>query len=159
MKKIVAFIALVSIGFALVAQDAPKTLKPNYRKIARVMKVADGPYFGDSLVAWMERGDRDLDVDQWRCLYYGTDRYSVADAQRRFKLISSRMGLHSPKLQAVKRELNGLQDAVWSTGNGTKKKPLYVRSREDAEAIAMGYTEVLWFRMRKGKKFSVAPQP
>ena len=157
MKKIVLIIALMATVMGAAAQEASRTLKPNYKKIARAMQKTGSPYHHDTLMLHYQEGGYGMDIDQWRCLYYGCAEVSLADAERRLQLVGSRFGMQSAQAQTVRQQVNGLTDGIWSTGNGTRRKPLYVQSREEATLAARGYTEPLWFRLRKGKKFCISP--
>ena len=92
-----------------------------------------------------------------RCLYYGGD-LSLHDVWQRYQLSSGRFGRQSRQASKAWTQYQMMTTAVWSTGDGSKRKPLYVRSREDAEVAIMGYDTALWFKMKGKRKFSVAPR-
>ena len=140
------------------AQDNGATMKPNYRKIARVVQSPSSPYFLDSLLARFGRGDTSLTVDDMRCIYYSSSNNSLNDAFRVYTLRSGRFGLQSRQANDAWWRYQMPTTAVWSTGDGTKRKPLHVTSREDAKTAVMGYDTPLWFKIKGKRKFSVAPQ-
>ena len=158
MKKILFIIALIATLFPAMAQDNGRTLKPNYRKIARVVAQPSSPYFIDSLTARFGRCDATLNVDDLRCLYYGGD-VSLSSVWQRYQALSSRFGRQSKQAGRVWTQYQMLTTAVWSTGDGSKRKPLHIRSREDAQLAVMGYDTPLWFKIKGKRKFSVTPQP
>ena len=140
------------------AQDGGATMKPNYRKIARVVKSPASPYFLDSLEVRFSRCDTTLTVDDLRCLYFGGGEVSLSDAWQRYQLLFSRFGRHGGKANDAWWQYQMLLTAVWSTGDGSKRKPLHVRSRADAELAAMGYDMPLWFKIKGHRKFIVTSQ-
>jgi hypothetical protein len=157
MKKILLAIALIAFVLPVMAQDNGRTLKPNYRKIAKVVAQPSSPYFLDSLLSRFSRCDNTMTVDDLRCLYYGGD-LSLHDVWQRYQLSSGRFGRQSRQASKAWTQYQMMTTAVWSTGDGSKRKPLYVRSREDAEVAIMGYDTALWFKMKGKRKFSVAPR-
>lgn len=158
MKRTIVIISLLIACCAAAAQDGGATLKPNYRMIARVVKSPLSPYFLDSLLARFDRCDTSLTVDDLRCLYFSFANMSLNDAFRVYTLRSGRFGHQSRQANDAWWRYQMLTTAVWSTGDGTKRKPLHVVSREDAETAAMGYDTPLWFKIKGERKFSVAPQ-
>lgn len=158
MKRIIVIISLLIACCAATAQDNGITLKPNYRKIARVVKSPASPYFLDSLEARFDRCDTTLTVDHLRCLYFASGDKNLSNAYRVYKLRSGRFGRQAAQVNTVWTQYQMLTTAVWSTGDGTKRKPLHVVSREDAETAAMGYDTPLWFKIKGKRKFSVAPR-
>lgn len=159
MKKIVVLMSLLLVVFcAFSQQDAGQTMKPNFRKIARVTRNASSPYYAGTLAMRFQSCDTSLSVDDMRCLYFGGNGLSLSDSFQQYLLLSGRWGRQSRQANDAWTRYQLLTTAVWSTGNGTKRKPLYVMSKEDAEQIALGYDDVLWFKMKGKKKFSVVPQ-
>ncbi len=152
MKRIIAIISLLIVCCAAVAQENGATLKPNYRKIARVVKSPSSPFFLDSLQARFDRCDTSLTVDDLRCLYFGGGDVSLRAAWQRYHLLFSRFG-HRGKANDAWWQYQMLLTAVWSTGDGSKQSPLHVRSRDDAEQAATGYDTVLWFKIKGQRKF------
>ena len=149
---------LTTIAFCSLAQDAGRTLKPNYRKIARVVATPASPYFLDSLDARYWRLDTSLTVDDLRCFYYGGGDDGLARAWQRYVMVASRMGRQSRQAGDAWMRYQWLTTAVWSTGDGGKRHPLHVTSVEDAQQAALGFEEVLWFKIKGKRKFSVAPR-
>lgn len=140
------------------AQDNGRTLKPNYRKIARVVKSPSSPYYLDSLMARFDRCDTTLTVDDLRCLYYGgaasmlTASHKALDAAvLRFGMVSRRAGIMWWRYQM-------LTTAVWSTGDGSKRNPLYVTGRDDALWVATDFGAPLWFKIKGKRKFCASPK-
>lgn len=158
MRKTIAIIGLLIVCCVATAQDNGATLKPNYRKIARVVQSPSSPYFLDSLMARFDCCDTSLTVDDLRCLYFGGGDVSLHNAWRRYQLLLSRFGRHGGKANDAWSQYQMLLTAIWSTGDGTKRKPLHVASREDVELTAMGYDTPLWFKIKGKRKFSVAPR-
>lgn len=158
MRRFFLYILLLLTVMPALAQDNGRTLKPNYRKIARVVKSPSSPYFLDSLVARFDRCDTTLTVDDMRCIYYGCSVVTLGEAYRVYGRRSSRFGRQSPQANAAWTQYQMLVTAIWSSGDGTKRKPLHVASREDAETAAMGYDTPLWFKIKGKRRFSVAPQ-
>lgn len=158
MRRLIVAIVILLAPCLAVAQDNGVTLKPNYRKIARVVKSPTSPYFLDSLEARFDRCDTSLTVDDLRCLYFSSSDKTLSNAYRVYKLRSSRFGRNAAQVNTVWTQYQMLTTAVWSTGDGSKSKPLHVVSREDAELAAMGYDTPLWFKIKGKRKFSVAPQ-
>lgn len=113
------------------AQENGATLKPNYRKIARVVKSPKSPYFLDSLQARFDRCDTTMTVDDLRCLYFGGGEVSLRDAWHRYQLLLGRFGRHGGKANDAWWQYQMLLTAVWSTGDGSKENPLYVKDYED----------------------------
>lgn len=142
----------------ITAQDNGLTLRPNYRKIARVVKAPDSPYYMDSLEARFCRCDTNMTVDHFRCLYYGDTLYGIVNAASNYENKCRRFGRMSRQANDAWWQYQMLLTAVWSTGNGTKRKPLHVTCLEDATYVAMGYDTPLWFNIKGKRKFSVAPQ-
>ncbi len=158
MRKLFVIICFLAVSCAALAQDGGRTLKPNYRKIARVVKSPASPYFLDSLEARFSRGDTSLTVDDLRCLYYGSSDMTLGNAFRIYSLRAGRFGRQSRQANEAWWHYQMLTTAVWSTGDGSRRKPLHVASREDAEVAAMGYDAPLWFKIKGKRKFSVAPR-
>ena len=158
MKRLFFLIGLVSLMFCSFAQDAARTMKPNYRKIARVVASQNSPYFLDSLQSRYERLDTSLTVDDLRCLYYGGRNMSVSDTWQRYMLLVGRWGQNSRQAGDAWIRYQWLTSAVWSTGDGSRRRPLHVGSVEDAKQVALGYDEVMWFKIKGKRKFSVVPQ-
>lgn len=140
------------------AQDTGRTLKPNYRKIARVVKSPSSPYFLDSLKARFDRCDTSLTVDDMRCIYYSRAVTTLRDAYGIYGMKSSRFGRQSPQANAAWTQYQMLVTAIWSTGDGTKRNPLHVICAEDAWFASMGYDTPLWFKIKGIRKFYVDPQ-
>ncbi len=133
-------------------------MKPNYRKIARVVKSPSSPYFLDSLEARFMRCDTSLTVDDLRCIYFGSSDKKLSNSYRVYSLRAGRFGRQSRQANEAWLYYQMLTTAVWSTGDGSKRKPLHVVSREDAETVAKGYDTPLWFKIKGKRKFSVVPQ-
>ena len=100
MRKLIVIIGLLIMSCTIMAQDNGRTLKPNYRKIARVVKSPSSPYYLDSLEERFSRCDTTLTVDDLRCLYYGgtanmlTASHKALDAAvLRFGMASRRAGI------------------------------------------------------------------
>lgn len=140
------------------AQDNGRTLKPNYRKIAQVVKSPASPYFLDSLIARFDRCDTSLTVDDMRCIYYSGTVTTLKEAYGVYEIKMSRFGRQSPRANAAWTRYQMLVTAIWSTGDGSKHKPLHVICVEDATYASMGYDTTLWFKIKGKRKFSVAPQ-
>lgn len=158
-KSIVLLLSM-AMAAAAVAQEAGPTLKPNYRKIARVVARPSSPFFADSLEARFARCDTSLTIDHFRCLYYSTaDSLALTHAHQRYLLLASRLGSGHRRVGEAWWRYQMLTSAVWSTGNGLKSKPLHVRSEADARVAAEGYDDLLWFKIRCRKKFPVQGKP
>ena len=138
------------------AQDNGRTLKPNYSKIARVVKSPGSPFFLDSLEARFCRCDTALTVDDLRCFYFGGGA-TLEEVYRKYGLLSTRFGRQSPQTNTAWTQYQMLVTAIWSTGDGSKRKPLHVVCPEDARCAALGYDSPLWFKIKGERKFSVAP--
>ena len=138
------------------AQENGATLKPNYRKIARVVKSSASPYFLDSLQARFGRCDTSMTVDYMRCLYDGYGA-NLRDAYGVYSMKSSRFGMQSPQANVAWTQYQMLVTAIWSTGDGSKHKPLHVVCLEDAKFASMGYDTPLWFKIKGTRKFCVEP--
>ena len=159
MKKTIVLASLtLALVLAAAAQDGGRTLKPNYKRIAKLAAKADSRFFADTLDARFLRCDPQLGIDDYRCYYFGEAGQSLHEVWHRLQLLSSRFGYNSRQAGDAAWQYSMLHSAVWSTGNGTRKKPLYVRSAEDAQLIVDEAGTPLWFKLRKGKAFSVAPQ-
>ena len=139
------------------AQENGVTLKPDYRKIARVVKSPSSPYFLDSLQARYSRCDASMTVDDMRCLYFGGGAV-LRDAYGVYRMKSSRFGMQSPQANTAWTQYQMLVTAIWSTGDGSKRKPLHVLCREDAGFASMGYDAPLWFKIKGKRKFCVEPR-
>ena len=157
MRKTILIIALMIVACGLSAQEGGATLKPDYRKVARVVKSPRSQYFLDSLQERFLRCDTALTVDDLRCLYFGGGEVSLSDAWRRYQLLLGRFGRHGGKANDAWWQYQMLLTAVWSTGDGTRRKPLHVRSHDDAVLAAKGYDTELWFKVKGRRKFAVAP--
>lgn len=149
---------LVLLALPASAQDAGRTMKPDYRKIARVVAENAGPYFMDSLQDRFARQDTSLTVDDLRCLYYGGEGGMLCRARTRLLAVGSRFGMSSRQAGAAWWQYQMLTTAVWSSGDGSKRKPLHVTGYDDAQCAATDFGAVLWFKIKGKRKFSVAPQ-
>lgn len=142
------------------AQEGGRTLKPNYRKIARVVRSAASPYYLDSLEVRFSECDTAMTVDHFRCLYYGGTEGMLTAAHSAHRGLSGRFGLHSRQAGAAWWHYQMLLSAVWSTGDGSKRRPLYVTSLSDAVTAATDFGAPLWFKIKgKCRKVNAAPQP
>lgn len=157
MRRLIVVIAILLVPCLAVAQDNGVTMKPNYRKIARVVKSPSSPYFLDSLQARYGRCDTSLTVDDLRCLYFGGGAV-LRDAYGVYSMKSSRFGKQSPQANTAWTQYQMLVTAIWSTGDGTKRNPLHVICAEDAWFASMGYDTPLWFKIKGIRKFYVDPQ-
>lgn len=119
----------------LLAQDAGLTLPPNYKRIAKEVRKADGPFFYDSLQARFDRCDTSLTVDDLRCLYFSDSTILLYETYHRYFKLRSRFGNHAGRVNDAWTQYQMLLTAVWSTGNGSKKQPLHVRGVDDAAFI------------------------
>lgn len=154
--KILIVLSLMAMG-AAGAQELPPTLKPDYCKIARYTS-RPGMFFLDSLEARFSRCDTTLTIDDLRCLYYGGGEATLCDAYRRHMLLASRFGRQSRAANEAWWQYQMLTSAVWSTGDGTRRRPLHVRSADEAALVAQDFGYSLWFKVKGRRKFSVAPQ-
>lgn len=157
MKRLFVIIILSIVSCAVLAQDNGRTLKPNYRKITRVVKSTASPYFLDSLQSRFSRCDTTLTVDDLRCLYYGGETGILYRAHTRLLAVSSRFGTASRQAGVAWWQYQMLTTAVWSTGDGSKRRPLHVTAYDDAKWVANDFGAPLWFKMKGKRKFSVAP--
>ena len=153
MKRLLIFIVLILVLLPVVAQENGRTMKPNYRKIARVIKSPESPYYIDSLIARFDRCDTSLTVDDMRCIYYSCAVTTLRDAYGVYGKKSSRFGRQSPQANAAWTQYQMILTAIWSTGNGSKQKPLHVICREDAWFATMGYDTPLWIKVKGQRKF------
>ena len=149
---------LVLLSLPVAAQDAGRTMKPNYRKIARVVKSPSSPYFMDSLQDRFARQDTSLTVDDLRCLYYGGESDMLYRTHTRLQAVGARFGMSSRQAGVAWWHYQMLTTAVWSTGDGSKRKPLHVTGYDDAQCAATEFGAALWFKIKGKRKFSVAPQ-
>lgn len=140
------------------AQDGGTAMKPDYRKIARLVKSPASPYFIDSLAARYHRCDTSLTVDDMRCIYYSRAVTNLCGAYGEYGIRATRFGRQSPQANVAWMQYQMLVTAIWSTGDGTRRKPLHVVCREDAYEAAAGYDTPLWFKIKGCRKFSVAPR-
>ena len=159
MRKLLAIISLLIVSCVSMAQDDWATMKPNYRKIARVVKSPESPYFLDSLKARYDRCDTSLTVDDMRCIYYSCGITSLRDALGRYGRMCYVYGDQSPQANTAWTQYQMIVTAVWSTGNGSKHKPLHVVCREDAWFVADGFDSPLWFKIKGIRKFKINPWP
>ena len=158
MRRIIVIIGLLIVPCVAVAQNNGRTLKPNCRKIARVVKSPESPYFIDSLEARFSRCDTTMTVDGLRCLYY-SGHAALASAHQQFLLLSSRFGVTSRRAGDAWWRYQMLLTAVWSSGDGSKRKPLYVTQMDDAIQAVTDFGSPLFFKIKGNhKKVSVAPQ-
>ena len=107
----------------IMAQDNGRTLKPNYRKIARVVKSPSSPYYLDSLEERFSRCDTTLTVDDLRCLYYGGTANMLTASHKALDAAVLRFGMASRRAGIMWWRYQMLTTAVWSTGDGSKRKP------------------------------------
>lgn len=142
----------------IMAQDNGRTLKPNYRKIARVVKSPSSPYYLDSLEERFSRCDTTLTVDDLRCLYYGGAANMLTASHKALDAAVLRFGMASRRAGIMWWRYQMLTTAVWSTGDGSKRNPLYVTGRDDALWVATDFGAPLWFKIKGKRKFSAAPQ-
>ena len=129
------FIVLSLTLLAAYAQPAGRTLKPDYRRIARVVADPHSPFFRDSLEARFARCDTSLTVDHLRCLYYADTLHTLRAALDRYRLLASRFGLNSRRAGDAWWQYQMLLTAVWSSGDGSRRKPLHVRLRSEADFL------------------------
>ena len=139
------------------AQDNGRTLKPNYRKIAKVTAVAGGPYCLDSLMVRFSECDTAMTVDDLRCLYYGGSAGMLAASHTTLEVVMSRFGRTSRQAGAAWWRYQMLTTAVWSTGDGSRRKPLHVTSHNDALWVATDFGAPLWFKIKGKRRFNAAP--
>ena len=138
MKRFALLILWSIMACAAVAQDNPRTLKPDYRKIARFVKSPASPYFMDSLRARFDRCDTTLTVDHLRCLYYGQAAsadtlLTLRSAFRRYSLLVARFGVSSRQAGRAWWQYQMLLNAVWSTGDASRRRPLHLLSEAEAD--------------------------
>lgn len=141
-------ILIIIAPTVLLAQENGRTLPPNYRLIKKLTTKPDSPYFIDTLKARFNRCDTSLSVDDMRCIYYS---YAITTLRDSYNFSSQSMSAWN-KYQMI-------LTAIWSTGNGSKNKPLHVVCREDAYVVAQGYDTPLWFKIKGVRKFKVNPLP
>ena len=134
-KRIILAIVLLMTALPAMPQDGGKTLPPNYRRIAKEVKRAGGPYFLDSLDARFNRCDTTMTVDDIRCLYFGGGEVSLVGCNMHYVRLVERFGRHQGKANDAWWQLQMLLSAVWSTGDGTRRHPLHVRNIDDASFI------------------------
>ena len=140
------------------AQENGATMKPNYRKIAHVVKSLNSPYYLDSLEARFLRCDTTMTVDHLRCLYY-SGHITLASAHQQLLLLSSRFGVTSRPAGDAWWRYQMLLTAVWSSGDGSRRKPLYVTQMDDAIQTATDFGAPLFFKIKRThKKVTVAPR-
>lgn len=159
MKRLLILICLAIIALPLSAQDNGRTLKPNYRKIARVVRQPGGTYNIDSLYRHFSLRDTSMSIDHFRCLYYGGTPSMLTAAHVTLRGVGSRFGLTSRQAGEAWWRYQMLLSAIWSSGDGSKRKPLHVTGHDDAQRVADDFGAPLWFKMRGKCKFSVAPLP
>lgn len=135
LKHFVVCILLATTVLPLAAQDNGATLPPNYRRIKKEVKRADGPYCYDSLLVRFYRCDTSLTVDDLRCLYFGGEELWLYKSFHHYWQLKGRFGRHQGKVNDAWWQYQMLETAVWSTGNGSKRKPLHVRGADDASFI------------------------
>ena len=135
MKRIVVSIVLMFMFVPAIAQDGGRTLKPNYRRIARVVADPHGEYFYDSVEERFARCDTSLTVDHLRCLYYADTLHTLRAAHRRYQLLASRFGPASRRAGDAWWQYQMLLTAVWSSGDGSRRRPLHVRLRSEADFL------------------------
>ena len=157
MRRLILFIMLSLTVLPAFAQEAGRTLKPNYRRIARVVADPHGPFFLDSLEARFDRRDTSLTVDHLRCLYYADTLRSLRAAHVRYLQAGSRFGIASQRAGMAWWRYQMLLTAVWSTGDGSRRKPLHVTTKGDALRVAADFGAPLWFKIKGRRKFSAAP--
>ncbi len=119
----------------LYAQEAGATLKPNYKRIAKEVRKADGPYFLDSLQERFARCDTSLTVDDLRCLYFGDTGIQLQDIYNRYMRLHSRFGHHGGVVNDEWTRYQMILTAIWSTGDGSRRRPLHVNGPDDAALI------------------------
>lgn len=159
MKHLISIITLVFMLLPTMAQEGGRTLKPNYRKIARVTQQAGGQFHLDTLTVHFSRADTTMTVDHFRCLYFGGSEGMLTAAHNTFRGLSSRFGMTSRQAGEAWWRYQMLLSAVWSTGDGSRRHPLHVTSMEDAAQTATDFGSALWFKVRgKCRKINVAPQ-
>lgn len=116
------------------AQENGVVMKPNYRKIARVVRAPRSPYFLDSLAARFDRIDTTLTVDHFRCLYYGQGAdtlYTLRGTYRRYTALVRLHGAESRSAGIAWWQYQMLLTAVWSTGDASQRKPLWLKDYDD----------------------------
>lgn len=124
-----------------VAQEAGATMKPNYRRIAKEVARVGGPYFLDSLQARFDRCDTTLTVDDLRCLYYGSKGGMLYETHHRYRMLLGRFGRHGGAVNDAWTRHQMMVSAVWSTGDGSRRRPLHVKGIDDASFVMATDTE------------------
>lgn len=135
MKRLLSVILLAMMMLPLGAQEAGRTLPPNYKRIAKEIAKPGGPYFLDSLQARFDRCDTTLTVDDLRCLYYGSRGALLYESHHRYMLLYSRFGRHGGVVNDAWTRHQMLVSAVWSTGDGSRRHPLHVNGLDDASFV------------------------
>lgn len=135
LKRVVIYMVLAMTVLPLAAQEQPQTLPPNYRLIKKLVKKRGGPYYYDSLLTRFSRCDTTFSIDDARCLYFGGTEVSVTDSYRRYNLLINRFGRHEGLANDAWWQFQMLQSAIWSTGDGTEERPLYVQDAEDLNTL------------------------
>ena len=135
MKRIVLSILLAMMLLPLVAQENGRTLPPNYCRIKKEIAKKNGPYCLDSLQARFDRCDTTLTVDDLRCLYYNPEGPQLLTTYQRYLRLQSRFGRHTGPVNDAWTRYQMLLTAIWSTGDGSRRRPLHVRSLDDSALI------------------------
>lgn len=153
MKRFLLAMVLTLMVLPLAAQDGGRTLKPNYRRIAKEIVKPDGPFFFDSLEARFDRCDTSLTVDDLRCLYYGSTGSMLYESFHRYWLLQSRFGRHTGPVNNAWTRYQMLLTAIWSTGDGSRRHPLHISGPDDASHFiasdAHGYMTTRWYQHRR----------
>lgn len=152
MKRILLIILLAMMALPLAAQNEGRTLKPNYRRIAKEIAKPDGPYFLDSLQARFDRCDTTLTVDDLRCLYFGSKGSMLYESFHRYWLLKSRFGRHTGPVNDAWTRYQMILTAIWSTGDGSRRHPLHISTPDDASHFIAsdehGYMTKRWYQRR-----------
>ena len=138
------------------AQESGRTLKPNYRKIARLTAQPDGSWYLDSLTARFDRCDTSLTVDHLRCLYY-SGAVSLVTAQQGYRATWLRFGSMARSTGAAWWRYQMLLVAAWSSGDGSRRHPLHVVGSDDGALLADDFGMPLWVKPKGRSKILVAP--
>lgn len=142
MKRIVAITLLLLVCCVAVAQENPAPLAPNYGLIDKVTHRWFGEYRYRSLTKRFDRCDTAMNIDHFRCLYYGAAMrgdtvYSLVVHDRRYHALVDSLGQWHPVTQHAWWRLQMLLSAVWSSGDGSEGHPFHVASLRDAEYMVL----------------------
>lgn len=157
MQRAVLLLVVLAVQ-AVAAQEGPTYLRPNYRTIAKVTADSHGEYYIDTLEARFVRCDTTLTTDALRCIYYGSGTFTLREAQHHYMMLQERLGRINPAVTDAWWQYQMLMVAVWSSGDGSKRHPLHVRSSDEAALVAADMGSPLWFKVKGRCRFSVTPQ-